>query len=108
MKLVVTKRHLGEGIFPTFEAGTKVHALSPCKHYHNWTAGTLNGYETYLPMDYIDGGVLMRQYNPTELVATENSVVELIEVVYEWALVKDAHGTIGWLPFAKLKSLAFA
>ncbi|MBL1228646.1 hypothetical protein IW492_05285 [Enterococcus sp. BWB1-3] len=108
MKLVVTERHLGEGVFPTFSEGTIVTNLTLCEHYHNWTGGTIEGYDTYFPVDYIDGDTLTREYNPTELIATENSIVELIEVVYEWALVKDQHGTIGWLPFSKLKSLIFA
>jgi hypothetical protein len=107
MKLVVTERHLGEGIFPTFSAGAKVTKLSPCEQYDNWTAGTIEGYATYLPLDYLDKDTLIRDYNPTELVAAENSIVELLEVVYEWAVVQNQEGMIGWLPFQKLKSLDF-
>lgn len=107
MKLVVTERHLGEGIFPAFPAGAKVTELIPCNKYKNWTAGTIDGYATYLPLDYLDKDTLVREYNPTELVAAENSIVELLEVVYEWALVENNDGVIGWLPFEKLKSLDF-
>ncbi|WP_086351118.1 hypothetical protein [Candidatus Enterococcus clewellii] len=107
MKLVVTERHLGEGIFPVFSAGSKVTELNPCKKYKNWTAGTIDGYPTYLPLDYLNKDILTRDYNPTELVASENSIVELLEVVYEWALVKNQDGSIGWLPFEILKSLDF-
>lgn len=107
MKLVVTERHLGEGQFPVFPAGAKVTELVPCKQYKNWTAGTIEGYATYLPLDYVDKDTLIRDYNPTELIAAENSIVELLEVVYDWAFVENKEGMTGWLPFQKLKSLDF-
>ncbi|MGC6769847.1 SH3 domain-containing protein [Enterococcus sp. LJL128] len=107
MKLVVTERHLGEGIFPTFTAGTKVTDIVPCSHYKNWLGGTIEGYQTYFPQDYIDKDTLIRDYNPTELAMAENSIVELLEVVYAWALIQDKNGHIGWMPFEKLKSLSF-
>ncbi|WP_018753184.1 hypothetical protein [Paenibacillus sanguinis] len=105
MRLTVTEDHKGEGNFPTFPAGSTITNIAPCKRFKNWVEGTVEEYTTYFPTDYIKQGKLICNYNPTELIVFQDSTVNLLQVVYEWALVEDEAGTIGWLPFEKLKSL---
>lgn len=105
MRLIVTEDHNGEGTFPTFPAGAEITNIAPCKRFKNWVEGKIEEHTTYFPTDYIKNGKLICNYNPTELIAVQGSTVTLLQVVYEWALVENETGTIGWLPFEKLKSL---
>lgn len=105
MRLIVTEDHNGEGTFPTFPAGAEITNIAPCKRFKNWVEGMIEEHTTYFPTDYIKNGKLICNYNPTELIALQGSTVTLLQVVYEWALVENETGTIGWLPFEKLKSL---
>ena len=105
MRLIVTEDHNGERTFPTFPAGAEITNIAPCKRFKNWVEGKIEEHTTYFPTDYIKNGKLICNYNPTELIAVQGSTVTLLQVVYEWALVENETGTIGWLPFEKLKSL---
>ncbi|WP_059051880.1 hypothetical protein [Paenibacillus senegalimassiliensis] len=105
MRLTVTEDHKGEGEFPTFSVGSTITNIAPCKKFKNWVEGTVEQYTTYFPTDYIKNDKLICNYNPTELIARQGSAVNLLQVVYEWALVENETGAIGWLPFEKLRSL---
>ncbi|MBP2098539.1 SH3 domain-containing protein [Enterococcus rivorum] len=104
MQLKVVENHDGEGIFPTFKKGTLVQEPTPCSHYAHWVSVTIDGHSTYISEDYIDGELLNCDYNPTELITKKGEKVQLLLAVYEWALVKNELGAVGWLPFAKLTS----
>lgn len=104
MRLTVTEDHKGEGNFPTFPVGSTITNIAPCKKFKNWVEGTIEEHNTYFPTDYIENGKLVCNYNPTELIASQGSTVTLLQVVYEWALVENETGAIGWLPFEKLRS----
>lgn len=103
MQLVVCQNHEGEGRFPTFSKGTVVENLAPCSNYPNWFSCKIEGMETYVSTDFLEGKTLNRAYNPTELVVQAGDVVELLEVHYQWALVAY-RGEVGWLPFEILCS----
>lgn len=97
MRLIVTKFHRGEGQFPLFPKGSVVKLKAECPQYLNWFECEIDGYSTYAPRHFIQQNQLIRDYNPTELVANENDIVELLELHYEWALVQR-NSEIGWLP----------
>lgn len=105
MKLLVIEKHDGEGIFPIFTKGTAVNDLKACERYPHWLSCAINGYETFIPDIYAADGVLIRDYNPTELTAEEGRIVTLISVVFEWLYVKDENGGEGWLPASKVISV---
>lgn len=104
MQLKVVEDHDGEGLFPTFKKGTLLKEPVPCSHYAYWVSVTIAEYKTYVPEDYIEGNYLNRDYNPTELITKKGENVRLLLVAYEWALVENEFGAVGWLPFAKLTS----
>ncbi|MEB8383837.1 MULTISPECIES: hypothetical protein [Enterococcus] len=105
MQLMVIESHDGEGRFPTFIKGTSLKKISPCGRYDHWIAVQIDEYETFVPECYILKERLVRNYNPTELVIGELSIVNLLEIAYEWALVETIRGDKGWLPCYKLKSI---
>lgn len=103
MQLITTQAHQGEGTFPLFPKGSAIHLLAQCKSYANWYKCEIEGHQFYAPIHFIENNRLLVDYNPTELVVTENEIVELIELHYEWALVKK-NEQIGWLPCEILKT----
>ncbi len=98
MKVRVIKKHPGEGHFPTFVKGTNVLLKDECKHYLHWYACVIDGYETYVPESYIIDGKLIRDYNPTELIQDEGTVLYVLDIVNAWLLVKNEEGVVGWIP----------
>lgn len=93
------KEHVGEGVFPSFEKGTRVSAVEPCKQYPFWSSCKIGMYSTYVPNTYIENGMLNQAYNPTELVVAAQEQVTLWKVVFDWAYVQNSQGDMGWLPF---------
>ncbi|QIM64191.1 hypothetical protein [Frederiksenia canicola] len=104
MKLITVKSHQGEGQFPRFPKGCAVNILAKCAHYENWLQAEIAGYQVYVPSHFVDDNQLVIDYDPTELVIGENEVVELLELHYEWAVVKQGD-KVGWLPCQILKSI---
>ena len=102
MQLLVMENHEGEGIFPLFTKGTAVNNVQPCEVSTHWFSCVINGHETYIPDIYIADGVLVCDYNPTELIAEKGQTVILMDIVYEWLYVKDMKGNEGWLPASKV------
>ena len=105
MKLKVIANHQGEGVFLTFKKGTFVKIKTPCVEYPNWYVCEIDGYNTYIPIHFVENNQLLVDYNPIELVIQANEIVELLELHYEWALVRYKK-QIGWLPTQILKSIS--
>ena len=106
MKVVVIDRHDGEGQFPTFYAGDTVHNLQPCEESVHWMSCTINGSDIYVPDIFVSNTTLMREYNPTELVADKDEILEIEEIVYEWLYGKNEKGIYGWIPAEKVISIS--
>jgi hypothetical protein len=98
MKVKVIAKHLGEGKFPTFERGTEVVLKKECAHYLHWHACEINGYQTYVPEDFVCRGMLRTEYNPTELIQDEGDILDVQEIVYGWLLATNENGETGWIP----------
>ncbi|QGM81721.1 hypothetical protein A6A10_08685 [Otariodibacter oris] len=104
MKLCVIESHNGEGKFPTFSKGSVIKNLALYEKYPNWYACQINGYDTYVPIDFITNDTLNQNYNPTELQIKKGEVVELLALYYQWAYVKYQDQN-GWLPCHILRSI---
>jgi hypothetical protein len=98
MKVKVIAKHLGEGKFPLFNKGTGVTLKEECAHYLHWHACEIEGRKTYVPKAFVSGGMLTRDYNPTELVQDEGDILEVQEIAYGWLLATNANGETGWIP----------
>jgi hypothetical protein len=108
VKAILIQNHPGEGQFPDFPKGTAVTLFEECKHYLHWFACEIEGYKTYVPESFVSGGVLTRDYNPTELVQAEGDTVEIIEIVNAWLIAVNDEGTAGWLPAESVTSIVKA
>ncbi|MCL2569055.1 MAG: SH3 domain-containing protein [Oscillospiraceae bacterium] len=119
MKLLVMEQHDGHGTFPLFAKGTAVHNLQANNEYPihadalwgsgkdaHWLACVIEKHETYLPITYLADGVLVRDYNPTELIVKPGQHLTLIDLVFEWVYAEDEAGKTGWLPVNKVISVA--
>jgi len=105
MNVLVVEKHEGEGAFPLFAKGTAVADVKACHQYAHWCSCVIDGHETYVPDAYVVDGALIRDYDPTELIAEKGQIVTLISIVFEWVYVKDGNGTEGWLPASKVISI---
>lgn len=95
--------HDGEGLYPTWPAGTRVHDIAPCPQYRGWCKGQVDGQIAYFPENILQNSRLTCAYNPTELALPQGSRVHIHAILGGWAWV--AHqGQRGWLPLAKLDS----
>ncbi|MCL1997850.1 MAG: hypothetical protein FWG65_03695, partial [Turicibacter sp.] len=70
----------------------------------HWWQCTIEGHFTYIPDYFVSENRLNRDYNPTELIAEKGQTVRLLAVVFEWLLVQDEYGGVGWLPAHKAVS----
>lgn len=104
MWLYARESHQTLGSFPTFDKGTKIENKEPCNHYTYWYSCTIEGYQTYIADCLIEDDCLISAYNPTELSVQVNEKVELLNICYEWALVRNQANQTGWLPLTKLCS----
>ena len=99
MKVKVIKNHLGEGQFPTFPKGCDVKMADECcKHFLNWFACHIQGYDTYIPDLFVSGGKLVCDYNPTELICASGELLSVKEIYYAWFIAEKADGVRGWIP----------
>jgi hypothetical protein len=107
MNLLVIENHDGEGDFPLFTKGTAVSDLKEGEdnEYPHWFPCVINGHETFIPDVYVTNGVLVQDYNPTELEVKKGQIVTLITIVFEWLYVKDGNGKTAWLPASKVISI---
>ena len=67
-------------------------------YFRDWKTCEIDGHETFVPLSFVKDGKLIRDYNPTEIVAKAGDVLQVIEIVNAWLFVKDKVGTIGWIP----------
>jgi len=98
MKVKVIVNHPGEGKFPTFPKGTKVILKEACTHFLHWYACEIEEYQTYVPEIFVSEGMLIRDYNPTELVQKVGDILEVKEVAYAWLIATNEEGITGWIP----------
>ena len=98
MKVKVIAQHSGEGAFPTFAKGTAVTLGEECTHFLHWYPCAIDEHETYVPESFVREGKLIRDYNPTELVAKVGDVLEVQEIVYAWLVATNENGITGWIP----------
>jgi hypothetical protein len=98
MKVNVIAQHLGEGAFPTFVKGTPITMGEECSHFLHWYPCVIEKYETYVPECFVCDGKLIRDYNPTELIAEVGDDLEVREIVYAWLFATNAEGVTGWIP----------
>jgi len=105
MRLLVKEEHNGYGVFPLFKKGAAIRNLSPCNEYPHWFSCIINDYETFIPETYVIDGILIKDYNPTELIVKNKQIVILEEIVFEWLYVRDENGKSGWLPASKIISI---
>ena len=99
MQVQMVVQHDGEGQFPTFPKGSSVN-MSPKadEHFLHWHACEIEGIPTFVPASFVEGRVLLRDYNPTELICAKGDIVEILEIVNAWLFAKSKDGTTGWIP----------
>jgi hypothetical protein len=108
MKVKVVARHTGGGTFPAFAKGTMVTMVTMSAedtHFLHWYPCEIEGYETYVPESFVRSGKLIRDYNPTELVAEVGNVLEVREIVYAWLIATNENGVTGWIPAESVVSV---
>lgn len=105
MKLLVKEDHDGEGVFPLFPKDSIVSECVDCENTPHWCSCVIHGYRTYIPETYVDGDILTRDYNPTELVAKKDQTITLLEIAFEWLYVQDENNIPGWIPANKVVSI---
>jgi len=105
MKVQVIAQHPGEGAFPTFVKGTAVTRGEEDTHFLHWFPCMIEGHETYVPESLICDGKLLRDYNPTELVAEVGDILEVLEIVNAWLIAVNEIGIIGWIPAESVVSV---
>ncbi len=104
MKVKLIENHDGEGLFPLFKKGTAVNIIEDCKFYLNWQKCSIKNIETYIPKSFVENGVLVVDYNPTELIANKDDIVEVLDIVFGW-IYGIKNGSYGWIPCYKCTSL---
>ena len=88
MKLLVIEKHEGYGVFPLFPQGTTVSDYAACDEYPHWCSCVIGGYETFVAEVYVDDGVLIKDYNPTEIIVMKGQILTLIHIVFEGCMWK--------------------
>ena len=95
------------GEFPTFEKGTPVRLTGgEDTDFLGWYACDIAGYETFVPITFVSGGKLIRDYNPTELTPKEGDILEVREIIGAWLLAANEQGTTGWVPAQTVVSVS--
>jgi hypothetical protein len=106
VKAKVIQAHSGEGQFPTFKMGTAVTITgAEDTHFLHWYPCEIEGYQTFIPDCFINNGVLLRDYNPTELVQDVGNIVKVQGIVNAWLLATNEGGQTGWIPAESVVSI---
>ena len=106
MKVKVIVQHNGEGQFPTFPNGAKVKLTGgEDEHFLHWFPCEISGHSTYVPESFMDNGVLIRDYNPAELVQNKGDILEVKEIVNAWLIAQNIKGQTGWIPAESVVSI---
>jgi len=99
MKVKVIQNHTGEGQFPRFPTGAKVTLTGKEDDYfRQWFPCEIEGHQTYIPESFMNDGVLLIDYNPTELVQNVGDILEVQEIVNAWLFASNESGQTGWIP----------
>ena len=118
MQVKVLQEHRGEGQFPSFPKGTAVTLTGEeDTHFLHWYPCEIDGHQvpersrvaegefceakplkTYVPDSFISNGVLVRDYNPTELVQNAGDRLTVEEIVNAWLLATNENEQTGWIP----------
>ena len=109
MDLLVIDSHDGEKAFPLFKKGTPVSDLivGTDTEYPHWFPCMIDGNKTFIPDIYVTDGILVQDFNPTELAIEKGEVVTVLNLVYGWIYVRTEDGCKGWLPASKVISIQF-
>jgi len=84
--------------FPTFPKGTAVTITGEeDTDFRHWYPCKIDGYETFVPENFIYKGKLKRDYNPTELTQKTGDVLTVQEIINAWLLVVNDKGVTGWI-----------
>jgi hypothetical protein len=106
MKLKVVQKHDGEGQFPTFKKGARVTLTGEeSTYFKHWFPCEIEGHQTYIPRTFFENDVLVRDYNPTELVQDVGDIITVKEVVNAWLIASNEAGQTGWIPAEATVSL---
>ena len=106
MKVKLIVQHDGEGQFPTFLKGTPVTLTGgEDEHFLHWFPCEIDGHKTYIPESFMQGSVLMRDYNPTELVQNKGDVLEVVEIINSWLVATNDKGQLGFVPAESVVSI---
>jgi hypothetical protein len=74
-------------------------------HFLHWYPCVIERHETYVPESFVRDGKLVRDYNPTELVAEVGDILEVQEIVYAWLMATNENRTTGWIPAESVVSV---
>ena len=100
MMIKIVQNHKGEGVFPNFSKGTPVKFTEQSEDEQSlhWFSCEIDGHKTYIPDCFVSNGRLNCEYNPTELICDSGEILEVLKIVYEWFVVKNSRGDVGWVP----------
>ena len=105
MMVKVNKKHVSEGIFPLFKAGSSVLIKDECDVFFAWYSCEIDGYSTYIHEDYFENGKLAADYNPTELDAETGDILEVLLIKNNWLYCRAENETYGWIPCDNVKTI---
>ena len=108
VKVVSLSRWDFPGEFPAFKKGTPVRlAGGEDTEFLGWYACDIAEYETFVPITFVNGGKLTRDYNPTELTPKVGDILEVCEIVNAWLLATNDQGTTGWVSAETVVSVSY-
>jgi hypothetical protein len=58
-----------------------------------------------VPESFIAEGLLVREYNPTELVQSVGDLLAVNEIVNAWLIATNESGQTGWIPAEAVESI---
>ena len=105
MKVKVNKKHVSEGSFPLFRAGSTVLIKDECNEFFAWYNCEIEGYSTYIHEDYFENGKLTADYNPTELDAESGDILEVLLIKNNWLYCRTQNESYGWIPGDNVKTI---
>ena len=105
MIVKVNKKHISEGIFPLFKAGSNVLIKEECNTFFSWYSCEIDGYSTYIHEDYFEDGKLKADYNPTELDAEAGDILDVLLIKNNWLYCMTKDKNFGWIPGDNVKTI---
>lgn len=94
------------GQFPTFSKGTSVKIIgAEDDEFAHWFPCEIEGFQTFVPNTFLRDEKLIREYNPTELIVDIGEILEVVEIVNAWLIVRNRKGAPGWIPAERVVSV---